>query len=280
MKKSILTILGLLVILGVILFFTQKKTLVVEEPVSSTYTSEKYGISFEVPEGYTLSESERGSAHRGHYSIVMIKNEDLPAPENGEGPTSINIDIYQNNIDQQTLPAWFHGTNNSNSKLTATQSYASTTVAGKEAIAYRWSGLYEGETIAFRHNGNIVALTVTYMDEQDKNIAAFREILLSLTLRDQAPLTQNQAIALIQIMMPEFGDYPSDNLPPKRIFSELLPSGDWRIGFVSLGSGRPGVLAAKCFLVTTAREITSAGEFKAGANDNVENLNLATCKAK
>lgn len=145
----------------------------------NTYTNDAYGITFDYPDGYVLQETERGNAERGHYWVTLIRTEDATPPENGEGPTAISIDIYQNNLDKQTLFDWLTGTNDSNYKLSDGAS-ASTTVAGEDAVSYRWSGLYEGETTAFLRNDNIVAISVTYLTPQDVNITVYRDLIKSI----------------------------------------------------------------------------------------------------
>jgi hypothetical protein len=145
------------------------------------YSNVAYGISFTYPGGHILTEAERGNGERGHYSIVLVKKEDVVTPENGEGPTAVTVDIYQNTIDKLSLLNWLKNTNASNFKL-SDNTFASTTVAGAPAVTYRWSGLYEGETTAFLHEGNIIAVTVTYMNSEDRNIQAYGQILSSLKL--------------------------------------------------------------------------------------------------
>lgn len=182
--------IGLLVF-GVILLFTYQPPQIMQETDNmatttpqleiNTYRSDAYGISFTYPEGYVLTEAERGDGHRGHYSIVLMQQEDLPLPKNGEGPPAVTIDIYQNNLDQMSLVAWLTTTNALNYKQ-GDGTYASTTVAGTEAIVNRWSGLYEGETTAFLHKDNLVAVSVTYFTPEDQIIDDYRGTISSLQL--------------------------------------------------------------------------------------------------
>ncbi len=146
--------------------------------VAHTYANQKYGITFDYPDGYVLQEGERGTTQRGHYAIVLTREEDSQVPENGEGPTGISIDIYQNNLDKQTLSSWLN-TSESNYKL-GNGTIASSTVAGKEAVVYQWSGLYEGETTAFLHNDNVVAVSLTWLTPQDENIQVYRDLIKSI----------------------------------------------------------------------------------------------------
>lgn len=145
------------------------------------YQNTLYGIAFDYPLGYVLEEGERGDGHRTHYSIVLVRKEDSAPRVDSEGPTAITIDLYQNNLDNQTLPGWLTGNNRSNFKL-SDGTYASTSVDGREAIAYRWSGLYEGKTTAFLHREQIVAATVTFITPEDENIGTYRSVLASFRL--------------------------------------------------------------------------------------------------
>lgn len=170
-------------------FLLPPRNAVAPEPVVTPQTTQTmkhyenatYGIAFDYPLGYVLDEGERGDGHRGHYGIVLIREEDSAPRINGEGPTAVSIDLYQNNLDNQTLLGWLTGSNASNFKLSG-GTYASSTVDGKEAVTYRWSGLYEGETTAFLHNGRIVAVSVTWLTPEDVNIATHKALLASLRL--------------------------------------------------------------------------------------------------
>lgn len=156
----------------------------VQEEVAQTktYSNSDYGISFEYPAQYVLSEGEQGNGERARYAIVLVEPQDAQIPENGEGPTAITIDIYQNDLDDLTLLEWMTGTSFSNYKL-GPMEHASTTVDGVEAVRYTWDGLYAGETTAFLHGGNVVAVSVTYFAPTDAKVAAYRALLDSIELQ-------------------------------------------------------------------------------------------------
>src|SRR3989344_3816751 len=155
-----------------------------EETSVPTYTSEKYGISFTYPSTYQLSEREApGSALREHHTITLMRTVDLPAPEGGEGPPAISIDIYQNNLDKQTTEGWIRGSSNWNFKLSPEGRLASTTIDGKPALSYRWSGLYEGTTIALAQPNWIYAFTVTYLEPGADIVQDFVTVRDSVRIR-------------------------------------------------------------------------------------------------
>jgi hypothetical protein len=189
MKKIIPTIIIIALAAWAVYYFTVRSTpsVPVGGNITATssdmnrYSSDTFGISFYYPDGYELSEAERGTAERGHYSIVLVRDEDRVPPVNGEGPTSITIDIYENNIDKQTLVGWLNNSSASNFKL-SNGTYATTSVASVPAVTYAWSGLYEGKTTAFVHGTNIIALSVTHMSPDDSNLGVYDIIRTSLTL--------------------------------------------------------------------------------------------------
>ena len=279
MKKNIIFIVAGIIVVAILgLFVSQSATETENATATINYTNATLGLSFTYPASYILIEKEVGSLHRAHHSITLIDKKDAEPRENSEGPTAITFDIYQNNLDQQSLISWLTGTNDSNYKLSQ-GTYASTTVAGVEAITYGWSGLYEGKTVAWRHRGNIIAASVTYMSLGDEIINDFDQIISTVSLTPGIPLTQEEAVSFIQGMWPEYESYPSENLPPKTIEAEMVENGDWKIAFITLGSGRPGILEAKCFNVTPSKEVTKIGELTVKTTEVVEKLNLATCEA-
>jgi hypothetical protein len=167
MKSTKFTgIVLILLAICAVFFFLKGKNADNRPAVSSekTYSNPAYGISFTYPEKYLLEERDApGSAMRAHHVITLINKSDLPLPEAGEGPPAITIDIYQNNLDSQTAEGWARNTSESNFKLGEGR-IASTTIGSFPAISYRWSGLYEGTTIALARQNWIYAFTVTYME--------------------------------------------------------------------------------------------------------------------
>jgi hypothetical protein len=128
------------------------------------YSNATYGISFTYPATYILNETEAaGSAERTHHVITLMRKEDLPLPEAGEGPPSITIEVYQNNLDKQTTEDWIRNTSASNFKL-GEGVLASTTISGLPALSYRWSGLYEGTTIVLARSSRVYVFSVTYLE--------------------------------------------------------------------------------------------------------------------
>jgi hypothetical protein len=128
------------------------------------YSSDAYGISFYYPQSYVLTEHDApGSGMRTNHTITLTRIADLPLPKDGEGPPTITIDIYQNNLDTMTTESWIRNTSASNFKL-GDGRLATTTISGLPALSYRWSGLYEGTTIALAQPQWVYVFTVTYLE--------------------------------------------------------------------------------------------------------------------
>jgi hypothetical protein len=151
-----------------------------------TYSNAKYGISFQYPYTYELSvRLGEGSAERERYSITLIRKEDLPPPQGGEGPPAITIEIFQNNLDNQTTEGWIRNSSFSNYKLSSNEGIlASTTVDGEPALSYRWSGLYEGTTIAVAQQDWVYAFSVTYLEMGADIIQDFVQIMKTVKLAE------------------------------------------------------------------------------------------------
>lgn len=145
------------------------------------YANDAPGISFSYPEGYTLTEAERGNGERRLYVISLVRTADLPPPVNGEGPPSIELAFYQNDLDRQTVRRWIENDSRSNFKL-SDGATSEVTVDGRGAVAYRWSGLYEGVTTVFLHKDSVVTASGTYLSPDDEIRETYRTVLDSMEL--------------------------------------------------------------------------------------------------
>lgn len=152
-------------------FFTQPT------PAMQTYQNDMYGISFSYPEGYILSEDDVNPLGTPrHHVVTIIREEDAVPRLNSEGPTAITLDFYESST---TLANWLASPV---SNLYLGSSYASTTVDGEDAVSYGWSGLYEGNTVAFTHKNAVVAATVTFISPADQIVADYEALLSSIRL--------------------------------------------------------------------------------------------------
>lgn len=155
-----------------------------ETPQAGTYSSEEYGLSFAYPDSYQLTEHDaEGGAPDGHHAIILMPRSALPLPEAGEGPPSIIIDIYRNNRNSLSTEAWIRNSPRSNFALSGEQTLTSVTLDGKPALSYRWSGLYDGTTIAIARPEWVYAFTVTYREPGADIVQDFVALRESVRIR-------------------------------------------------------------------------------------------------
>lgn len=180
--RTIVTVIaGALILVGAAWYALEQRAIRLgEKPPAgirgeNVYSVDAFKFSFAYPETYHLEEYDRGNDERRHVAVVLTDKDVLPAPDS-EGPTAITVDVYQNDLDNLTLEQWVTSTNDSNWKM-ATAPYERVAVGGKDAIAYRWSGLYEAETTVFEHAGNIIAITVTFIAPEDKIRSDYARVL-------------------------------------------------------------------------------------------------------
>lgn len=145
-----------------------------------TFVSDEHGIGFEYPEGYALEEREE----EGRHVIVLADAEALAeAPQNGEGPTSITIEIYDGALDGRTLERWIREAQVSNFQLSPDGVLTETSLAGEPALAYGWDGLYRGNSIALSRGEDVYVLSVTYLETSDQIRADFAGVAATFMIR-------------------------------------------------------------------------------------------------
>lgn len=147
-----------------------------------TYTNEAYGITFDYPESYALTETAATGAPGETGTIVTLTKKGLAVPKDGEGPTAITIGMYDGSVVQDTKEdparAWITTSTSSNFAQSNQQSPGQTRVADKSGWLYTWDGLYQGTTVVTENNGTIYAFTVTYDGDADMKMREdFTEIM-------------------------------------------------------------------------------------------------------
>lgn len=148
-----------------------------EAPVQTgnMYTSATHGVSFSYPDGYTLEERDESGAH----IITLMNGADLPAPEDGEGPTAITVQIVPNSAGQ-TTEEWIRTSPLSNFRLGG-GTPAEVLVGTESALAFAWDGLYPGTTIAQVRGDRVYAFSVTYLSTEDLIRTHFAQVVASAT---------------------------------------------------------------------------------------------------
>lgn len=196
--KKILIIVLLLMVIGLIFWSSDRNevsTPTVEEAVlsesnSKPYESAEFGFSFRYPKNYFLEEKDLGNGERYHKVIILTEDtEENRLVREGkspgrEGPTAITIDIYQNNLDNLSIENWLISNDNSNFKL-SDGTFEEIFLDGNRAVKYSWSGLYEADTVALRHGGNIISISSTYIFKEEPIRKDFSDILQSFNLKMQ-----------------------------------------------------------------------------------------------
>ena len=145
---------------------------------ADTYESAEFGFSFERPDGYNLLEVPDGES--GRFSVVLSRIEDSDIPENGEGPTAITVDAFPD-ADGESIRAWLEDNQISNYSL-ITGAVSDASVDGEPALRYSWDGLYRGRSVALMHDGNVILISGTYLEESDPIFSDFDEVVESFEL--------------------------------------------------------------------------------------------------
>jgi len=189
MKNNLIVSLLAVAVFSGMVFWSVEQSVPTERIGASAmkiYSSQRFGFSFEYPARYFVDEREVGNGEREHYAIVLA--EDTPenrAMFNGtaigarDGPPTIAIDIYQNNLDRLTALAWTKNTSDSNFKL-GDGTYSTMTFLGAGAVSYRASGLYELSNLVLAKNDRIYKLSVAWLTPRDGMMEGFKKILQTI----------------------------------------------------------------------------------------------------
>lgn len=181
MKKAI--IIAAVIVLAVIAYrFVERAA---PDRGMETYASGAYGISFSYPDIYKLSENDLGSPQRGHYEIVLVDKSQIPdsgEPAPSEGPTSIAVDIFQNDLDGLSANDFVTTTRDSNHKL-GDGNIATTTYGSLTGLQYSWSGLYEGRSFVVSTPRFIYMFSTTRLGPDDRIVSDFDRILETVKIK-------------------------------------------------------------------------------------------------
>lgn len=162
-----------------------------KEQNDTSYISSEYGLSFEYPQGYFVAFEQTLDGEREQHAIVLA--EDTPAvralfsnPGSAtEGPPTITITIFQNDLDHYTLQSFVEGTNFSNFKL-SDENKTETTVGGETAWRYRATGLYENDNVVVVRPEYVYMLTAFFNSPEDQILKDFDAILQTVTFTEPA----------------------------------------------------------------------------------------------
>jgi hypothetical protein len=153
------------------------------------FSSQEFKLSFEYPALYHLEQKNINNTHRVHEQIMLTEDtEENRLVREGqapgrEGPTAITIDIYQNNLDNQSARSFIIGSSDSNYKL-GDGNISTTTRGGLMGFEYSWSGLYEGRSFVVSRPDYIYMFSVTRLDPGDRILKDFEEVMKSVVIQD------------------------------------------------------------------------------------------------
>ncbi len=146
----------------------------VEEPLTLQDPLRRFSMSYsddyfvwmpvmagQAVEDYTVQFFEDTPENRS-----VVEGEASEAPGR-EGPMAITVNVYPKKPTQD-LASWIEATPESNFQLGDKKTVAST-LAGREALGYHWSGLYEGDSLAaILNEEEVLVMSVTYISPDDK----------------------------------------------------------------------------------------------------------------
>jgi hypothetical protein len=180
------------------------------------YSSEKFGISFKYPKNYFLTEIDESSGQRRQYAIVIMEdtpfNRSLVAGEipDTDGPPTITISLFQNNLDNYTAQSFVEGTSFSNFKL-SDGDLKEIKLGGESALRYRATGLWENENVVVALPDYVYMFTVFFDSPDDHLVRDFEGILKS--------------VKFTPVVSDDYSQIPTsaDDAPPGSIHNLPLP---------------------------------------------------------
>lgn len=170
-SKTVITVTVILVAIAAGLYFFPKMKRG-GSTATKTYVNEVYGVAFDYPLRYDLTEVSKRDEEGGPGVVATLIEKGWRIPVNGEGPTAITVGMYDHvageRAPQDPVGTWIRtATTTSNFALSKGQSLGETRIGNKPALLYTWDGLYQGTSVVTEHQGNIIMFTVTYDGDKD-----------------------------------------------------------------------------------------------------------------
>ncbi len=193
--KKVLLVLLIVLALGALIYFVtavnrpkgDANTPAASQNGWKAYTNTEYGVSFSYPPAYSLDEMRLGASGPARLAVVLARSEDLPPPQDGEGPPAMTF-IFYPNPDKMGAEEWIRTTPESNFALSPYGVIDAAFVGSRNALGYQWSGLYEGDTVAIADSRYVYTFSVTYIAPEDQIRKDFREVLKTVKFLDFEPL--------------------------------------------------------------------------------------------
>ncbi len=150
-----------------------------EEQSYKRFQSDQFGITFDYSNAYDLNETGSSDGSAAHAITLVDREAGAQVPENGEGPTSINVVIIPTT--ETDVRTWMRNSTGSNIELLGGE-IASTTVDGTAAARYMTDGLYATDNVALIHNGRAYVFSVGWITREDKIVSDFEQLLTTVDL--------------------------------------------------------------------------------------------------
>lgn len=176
--KKLIVFAVLILIAGALAFVYGEKP----ESVKEAQFFKDFGVSFSYPGNYFIGIKQSLSGEREQHTIVLAED----TPENRrvfageepgrEGPPTITISIYQNNLDSYTAKSFVEGTSFSNFKLSDGVT-KEVLVGGEPGLRYRATGLYENVNVVVARSDYVYMFTAFYLTPEDKILSDFDKLL-------------------------------------------------------------------------------------------------------
>lgn len=149
---------------------------------SKTYESARYGIAFQYPPKYRLSQRDESGPDGEHHVITLIDESFFPLPENGEGPTGITVDIFENDRKSLSSEDFIRTVRASKYEL-GDGVLATTSYGGVTGLEYGWSGLYQGRSLVVARPGYVFMFSATHDKPDEATISDFSRIVEAVVLK-------------------------------------------------------------------------------------------------
>jgi hypothetical protein len=187
-------IVSVVIILAVILlgyFLLNNKVETDNLSEMESYLSEKLGLEFEYPKTYFIQEIEESTEERFRTTLVLAEDTEenrrvFAGEEPGrEGPPTITIGIFQNNLDNYQTENWIKNTSFSNHGLSDGR-LDEVFIGGERAIGYSATGLYENKNVVIARDNFIYMFTVFYLSPEDQIIKDFEDLLKTVKFNESS----------------------------------------------------------------------------------------------
>ncbi len=185
MKKIIFLSILLVLILAYTFITKDVSAPALNEIEHIMYSNTSYEISFTYPRSYFLEEQTVRGENDPYVISLTEDTEENRAMREGrspgrEGPPAITLSVFS--APTTTIEMWVKENPLSNFTLPPDEPFYETRVDTIPALSYRWSGLYEGESVVVKKNNKLYMFSVTYLTPGDEIRGLFNEIINTVTL--------------------------------------------------------------------------------------------------